>query len=576
MPDFIQYLALGAGFVAMWSFGRIFVERDVGLSLLVGCLLVGGAISTVAWTFPFLTRPIVAVASVVGIVRLVYDWRRSAIAFELGWHAALTIVAVGVVLRSLEAHFYRFGGEDTLYWPWALELLQADYRGGLRHLLYFPYEAATNHLLPSAIAAALCVFVPDPAFGAILEAKFFLITIVFGTTVSRLGRMAGANPTIFAAALALSFVVFRSEIGASLIMSNYVYALTLMALFSALMSPVGQDEVEARQSALLLAILLVTCKGPIFYIAAALSFYLWWQYPPLRFSPRTMVVGVLSLLAVWSWTHVPTPYQGEEDQGFWIANPLKPRQILMIADVVGWSVPDNFKEIAVRFLGGSKPQGGGNTTAELIATYLPAIALLPYILAKYYGISAGFIYFVYRRNRLARTAMIAVSVYLVVSVLGWLFLRNGGSFRHQAHAYLLCSFLGFAALFYWAMVSRYALVLATMAALFFGFGRDVTDPFAEFLASRSSDHTVSALEKSASGLRVGTKFYVPDKTKTNWETHGDFEALSLGRRIAWQDNAPLLLYSIRPWVLCKTPVYDVESSGYQRLKECHDHPPYKY
>jgi hypothetical protein len=566
MNDVLGFAALIPGAGIAWSVGRIFVKDDWPSATVAGTLVVGASLSAVAWFAPLIAKPLILAWAAVGLIWLIRDARRGALDVRPNWILLASIAGCAAYFRSLDVHSYRFGGEDMLYWSYAVELLRADYVGNLRHPTYYPYPMSGNHLLPGAAAATLAWLIPNVGLGDIIEGKYIILVLGFASAIARLYAASRASPLLFLVALLAAATAFRSEIGLNTVMSNYLYATVLIMIAARLADAQASRSGVIDGSTLFLAIFLVIAKAPIFYVAAIFAAYLWWRHPSLRFAPPTLASGLLVVLVIPTWAAVPPPYQGEESQAFWVANPLNPRQILMIAEVVGWSAQDNFHAAAVALLGGTTKADRGSLES-LVLAYLPAAAILPYVVLKYYGVTIVAFGALRQRRDRDNEVFRSVVVYVAVSILGWVLLRNGGSFRHQAHAYLVASILAFGATVIWACRSRAVLAASLAAAVALGWGRNVFDPVAESMDARQSDMTTAALLASAKGdSRDG--FYLPSPDED--QTRRTYVASVRGERVSWERNQPLSTYALRPWVQCRAPTYRVDPTGYRRLESCDD------
>ena len=120
MNDVLSIAALVAGIGTAWSVGRMFVKDDWASATLAGALVIGASLSIVAWFVPLIAKPLILAWVTIGSIVLIRDARRGACDFKPDWILMAAIAGCATYFRSLKANSYRIGGEDMLYWSYAV------------------------------------------------------------------------------------------------------------------------------------------------------------------------------------------------------------------------------------------------------------------------------------------------------------------------------------------------------------------------------------------------------------------------------------------------------------------------
>ncbi|MBF0239524.1 MAG: hypothetical protein HQM12_17615 [SAR324 cluster bacterium] len=351
----LEYSEIFLGFFLIWSGGRILIKNNVFSSLLAGMLVSGAILSVTARFMPLYSREIVGVFSLLGIIRLMMDLKNKSCVFAIKKEHFLLIpfiVLVAFYFRFFHFSNYIYESHDILYFGPALEILKADYWGNLRVPIYYPYEMAGYHLLPSAVIASIGFILSKPSLISFIEIRYLLIVLLFSSFFFRLWLGYRFNWRIYLPTCFCVLILFGEEFSFNLTISSFLYVFVvlqiLLCVFEVRLLSQGNGNAhqesrssELRKSLLLFSMFLIICKAPIFYIAGAMAFYYWYFLKNERWSWRTWLVSVLVLINIFSWIAIPAP--APEDAQFSIMNPFVKKDLQALDAIQSWSLRDNVK-----------------------------------------------------------------------------------------------------------------------------------------------------------------------------------------------------------------------------------------
>lgn len=184
---------------------------------------------------------------------------------------------------------------------------------------------------------------------------------------------------------------------------------------------------EKREKLTILFSLLLIAKAPILLIPMTVLLYLIANNFRRFFSLRNFVVMSLVFFNIWSWASTPKP------KGLGTGFP-KPLGILESNGKLFDFKSIRFDEILGWYTGHE---------AWFIFRYIQK----PYIFGIVVFLILFKIYFVYfyfrKKIGLSPASVNLLDLYMLTSLISWLFLRNNGSIAHQAHAYLLAATVTF-------------------------------------------------------------------------------------------------------------------------------------
>jgi hypothetical protein len=552
----IEYLCVVLGVVGLWSFGRIFVRDYFFSSFLAGILVSGGIVAVTARFIPLYTRELVGAMVIMGIIYTGRELFLKVQVFPGGINIWLGIVFVLTAVYFRFFHFsnYVYQSHDILYFSPAFEILTADYWGNLKVPTYYPFEMAANHLLPSAVLASIGFIAPHPNMMLFVEIRYLLIIVFISHFFIQLHRIIQPkNLFNFTIVVISLLMIYGDEISYNLIVSSFVY---IFVLFQIIILILRKEKNE--KELLFFTIFLIASKAPVFYIAGAMGLYYWYHFKSKRFHPVVLTAGLITLCNLVSWAILPPPVAPGAG-GFNLMNPLNMKDLFSFGAIYGWTMVDNFKHVLSYLFAPIDFSGfGGNypSLMELFELRWKSIAALSvviiYILVKYYAVFWLGWKKLYYNMGIRSIEMKGLLLYMGVSLMGWIFVRNDGLIAHQAHAY-----------FFSAMVSMtFAIILVSNEkkwyvvipiALFFLYGQDPSRVLMQSSGDQRVPGTASHMAISDVKEQEGSNgFYMPVPETPFWKM--ELETMLLGLRLRAMD-APALesLTSIdgkmRFWVL---------------------------
>jgi hypothetical protein len=187
------------------------------------------------------------------------------------------------------------------------------------------------------------------------------------------------------------------------------------------------ETIEKKQKVIIVFSFLLIAKAPILLIAATVLIYLIAKDLRISLNLKNIVVFFLAMANVWSWLSTPKP------SGIGIGFPKPVGVVSGDGFQFSWA-SIQYSEILGWYTGHE---------AWFIFRYIQA----PYIFGIVVFLIFFKIYFVYfflrKKVGLSSTSVSILDLYMLVSMLSSLLLRNDGSLVHQAHAYLLASTITF-------------------------------------------------------------------------------------------------------------------------------------
>ena len=139
----------------MWLWGRVLVRNDIFVSLLAGVTTAGCILSFTVRFVPIYTREILFIMVLVGLIKFIVDYKNNNLAIEYDLKILPVIIIVGIFFRIFHYQNWIIESHDILYFSPSIEMLNANYFGNIRVPYYFPYELASNHLLPAGFLSSI-------------------------------------------------------------------------------------------------------------------------------------------------------------------------------------------------------------------------------------------------------------------------------------------------------------------------------------------------------------------------------------------------------------------------------------
>ena len=440
--DIIQYLHIVPTIALLAIFGRIITKDNFASSLLSGLLVVSSVIAVTSRYIPAYNLLIIKVLLAVGVLLFLYEiikntklhenYIKNNLLIDRNNLIAISAIALIVTIYLISFHyqFLPFESHSVLYFAPSFEILKADYIGNLRVSTHYPSEFSAMHLIPSAAVSVVGFLNPNPSLAYFTEIRYILAIIFFTNFVYSLYVILKPNPWKLFFICLLVFGIYGEEINYNLYVSSFIYIFVILEIFLRVLkiSLEGKDDNYQRKvlELLFFAVMLIICKAPIFYIAGAFAFYIWWKNKELRFAPLTIFGGILVLANIYSWLDISFI----STESIRNASKFTLKGGFEFKGMIGWSLQDSIKDLIELGDRGRKVTG---------------FFILFYIIAKYYAV---FLLINLKGKKFKELQIFDKSlvIYSVVSLVGILAVRNNEDIGHQAHAYFLMSILSCCAL----------------------------------------------------------------------------------------------------------------------------------
>ncbi len=414
--------------------GRLFFRGPYLIQLFVGLCITAGIISPVFYWQVSLVRDLLFALFLFGGLLFLkrFPWkilsglnlRKSNVNYGY-LSVSLSIFAFTFVFFfRLYSHFFVFENHDVLYFGWMQEAWNPGYSGPIRVPTEYPALMASNHLLPGALLTTLGQFLPSMNLVKAIDLRYLLVCLVIACLFLEIYRRQSKRFfTILIVGVTL-LLGYGAEISTNLNMSSFVYVLLLGCIMLVLFEPDSEDK---SQRLILLFALLVLAKAPIFLISALVLAYLIINNLKKSFTFKNISIYVITLVNILTWILVPKPV------GLGSGVPLPAGFNATNGIRFTWS-SINFHEMQGWYVG----HEGWFINRYIHPPYIYGIIIF-LIVVKIYAI-----YFYLRKKiGLSPSSVLVLDIYMSLSLLSWLFLRNNGSFAHQAHSFLLAATVTF-------------------------------------------------------------------------------------------------------------------------------------
>jgi len=440
--DIVQYLYIIPTIALLAIFGRMITKDNFASSLLSGLLVISSIIAVTSRYIPAYNLLIVKGLLVVGVLLFLYEIIRNTklhanyiknnFLISRNNLIAISVIALifAIYLISFHYQFLPFESHSVLYFAPSFEILKADYMGNLRVSTYYPSEFSAMHLIPSAAVSVVGFLNPNPNLAYFTEIRYILAIIFFTNFVYSLYVIFKPNPWKLFFICLLVFGIYGAEINYNLYVSSFIYVFVIFEIFLRVLKiNLEEKDDNCQRKALELlffATMLIICKAPIFYMAGAFAFYIWWKNKELRFAPLTIFGGILVLANMYSWLDMSFI----STQAISNASKFTLKGGFEFKGMVGWSLNDSIKNLIEL----------GDRSRKVTG-----FLILFYIIAKYYAV---FLFITLKGKKFKELPFFDKSlvIYTIVSLVGILAVRNNEDIGHQAHAYFLMSTLSIAAL----------------------------------------------------------------------------------------------------------------------------------
>lgn len=339
---------------------------------------------------------------------------------------ALLLVSLIFLFRHLNSNFYFFESGDILYFGTSLEMLLADYLSPLRLFTYYPEEMTAFHKLPSGIVAYALIFFDQPTLIDAVDARF---TIIIFSLFLFFRALTKHNSVLLYLFFFSVLTIYGEEMSYEFTISSYFYIIVLFGLAYTL-----HIKKEPPQVFVLLLMILICAKAPIFYSAfmcAIVSVSIFWD----RLNKAIILgfaVGVAAVIL--SWTAIPPPINGQSFTSYLYWGFTEEGARTTLNNVQGWFLSDPIV-LAIQTYFRPLPPIGVYLLMSLFILKIYVIgALVIGAIGKEHNIGVPG-----RHPATQQQMTFVIFLYLVASLAGYLWLRNGLSISHQAHGPLIAA-----------------------------------------------------------------------------------------------------------------------------------------
>jgi hypothetical protein len=437
-----DYLGFFLSIILTGLLGRSVTSNSYASSILAGLCILGTILAITAWFTPLYSRQIVFIAFMIGLKNLPQNLGKSLPVPKECLEVLVFTAFFLVIFRHFSFHDYFYNNHDPAYWGFTFELLRADYFGPTKVPTFYPDSFSPTHILPQTALVPLLAFSKSPGLASIIEAKYLISAIFFGGFFHRLSKEIPIEKAILILGAMLMFVVYESELGYNLLISSYFYTFLLIEILILCLSK-KPNEIEL----LFFSLILIIARGPIFYVASVMTIYYLYVFRKFRYNLIIILTSSAVFGVVITWASFPSALDRVcQDLTFNFMNPFDINQLITLTGIRAWALPDTIVGLLLKYSEDIYfPRLTDNPNSP--DAYRAIISILPfmfYYIIKYYLPVAWALWFLNRSGSLSVTQRIklrGIAVYAAISLVGWLFIRNGWQVAHQTHNYLLASVL---------------------------------------------------------------------------------------------------------------------------------------
>jgi hypothetical protein len=227
--------------------------------------------------------------------------------------------------------------------------------------------------------------------------------------------------------------LFKETFYYTLSISSFLYGLTLLIIGKTALSINSESDFEQKVLFIVLLSILMVMKIPIFYAVVPALLFMFFKNYKLFINSRYIFFSILIFLNLLIIYITPISEQIKYLTVFSIINPLNLDELRTLAGI--WFVETRMLEF---FSDITKFNMYGTFFGVTFTELKDFLIKLLITLFFYY-----FLLFISLRNSksLDPTVKTSLYIYLMTSLLGWIFLRNNGNLDSQSHLFFLISFL---------------------------------------------------------------------------------------------------------------------------------------
>ena len=535
----LDYLGFIIALICSGLLGQNITKNSHTTSVLAGLCISGTILAITAWFIPLYSKHIVFILFIVSLRNLPQNFANLHLSLKKCFTSLAPVVVSLVIFRHFSSIDYFYNNHDPAYWGYTFELLHADYFGPTRVPTFYPENFSPTHILPQTMLVTLLAFSKNASLASIIEAKYLIISILFGGFFQRLTKEIPTSTLTLIGSTILALVIYESELGYNLLISSYLYTFLLIEIFILSISK-KPNELEL----LFFSLMLIIARGPIFYVGATLALYYWYVFNRYRYQ-RTVVLTATAVLGVMmTWAYFPSALERVcQDLSFNIMNPFDLNQLISLTGIRLWALPDTLVMLLLKSTEDIHfTQLAENPyspeTYRALASVLPFLGY--YILKYYMPIILG-LWFLLRTISLSNVQQVklkGIALYASVSLIGWLFVRNGWQVAHQTHNYLLASILSLSLVLVCCAIKPRSFALLIPITFIFTIDRGLSErPFQRTFEMGIPKNHIRYNPDVHGPMR--NSFYTPRSGESMWET--EVIALLSGSRVRGTDYDPVTL-----------------------------------
>jgi hypothetical protein len=460
-----DYFLIASAAVLTIVFGRIFINYSISSSFLAGLLVISSIISVSGRFFPLFTKELIIGFFILGLLHGLYELF---LRYKLKLSSQISVDSKNWIIYSIFvilSWFYfsplsyaeiNYESHLALYFAPAFELLNAEYYGPLKSPILYPNLFANVHLLPAACVAVLGVFLDNFNLANFVEIKFLLIIFLFSSLIFFIYQRFNSGLIKIFLSTAFVLAIYGNEYSYNFYISSFLYVFILFELSKYFFASYNDSENLNSKNFLFFFIFLIICKAPIAYLALIIAAIIWLRTSEIRFKPIILVASILAFANILTWISFPELHSIETK------NASKMSLGLNMRGVWGWSINDAVKlslsfflDYLIEFIALIK----ASIETMQIRKILESGIILIWMIIKSFLIGM----FLIRSKSVSsilRYKKIITLMYLL-SIFGFLFVKNGGVLGHQAHLTFLLSILTSIILIIFLISLKYTKIRAT-------------------------------------------------------------------------------------------------------------------
>lgn len=511
----VVLLAMFPSVIGAWGIGNLIGAQALWSRVFIGLITISGISAVFVFFCPNAVRPLTIILTISGLIVTYSRIKKAKFSIrklftylvpKKSWIPYLVaFLLIFLFCYKLLPWFYIFENHDVMYFGWLQSLFEYTDNNAVIVPTAWPLEMGSTHTLPGMVIATSGVFLPSITLVQAIFIRSILIIVAFSAFAFGLIKfLPGRNIALFSG-LMVAAIIWGQDIGYELTISSYLYVLILI-----LITDIAWRKNENTTIQFWLIIFLALAKAPIILIALGTAFTFGLSF---RKEISWKKIWLPSSILVANLATVLTAPQtnASADTGYSVMGinlqTLNPSIALSqwansFSGLLGWNV-DWFRTFALPSVFQSQALG---------------IAIFIYTIVIVYGS-----YFLFRllhkrflpSNRYLKGNYLFLDVYMCLSLISWVFVRNGEipDLGHQAHAYLLASVVSFTLgvqLVQYQLSNFGAVSLIVISALVYSqSGTALNSRTLYQRLNQNSDTSVRLVE--GINLNSADGFYIPDE-----------------------------------------------------------------